>query len=87
MVFPLLIFKLTLGCSSLSGHLFRYLSVYVSCCVCAFVIIVIFVFLLILSLFCENVCSIATFICILDIFNVTSVSSLDKPFRLLGQML
>ena len=76
---------LSLGCFSLSSRLFRYQIASVSCCVCVSVSTFNFVFLFMLSLFCE--CSIVTCICVFEIFNVNSASSLDEPFRLLEQML
>ena len=79
MVLLLLIFKLLLGCFSLSSRLFRYQIASGSCCVCVCVSTFNFVFLFILSLFCE--CSIVTCICVFEIFNVNSAGSLDEPCR------
>ena len=44
MVFLLLIFKLTVGCFSLSSRLFRYQIASVSCCVYVFLYLFLFFF-------------------------------------------
>ena len=81
MVFLPLIFKLTLGCFSLSSRLYSYQIASVSRCVC---VLYFFFFPFITSIF---LC-----VCMFDpdvylYSNVNSVSSLDEPFRLLEQML
>ena len=61
MVFLLLIFKLTVGCFSLSIRLFRHQIASVSCCVYVFLYLFLFFFY---SLAFLCVCSIVTCICI-----------------------
>ena len=89
MVFLLLSFKLKLGCFSLSSRLFCCHTLVAVFFFKFFIFICFVCFLFILSLFyvCVHVYSILMCICIFKILNVNSVSSLDKPFRILEQIL